>query len=68
MKRYKFYTMTVLTYWRAEWTDISDNDKEFTIKITDEIDYIIKKCYKSKINAPNAAKEISKFFKNKTKN
>lgn len=67
MKKYRTYSMTALAYWRAEWTDISDDDKEFAIKVTEELDDVIKKCYKSKINAPNAAKEIAKFFKNKAR-
>lgn len=63
---YRFYCNAVLAYWRSEWTDIKDNDKEFAIILTSKLNNIIKKCYKSNMSVPNAAKEISVFFKSKT--
>lgn len=61
-KGYLWYRMAVLTYYRVEWTDISDDDQEYRLKLTVELDELIKQCRKDKVNVPNAAFEVFIFM------
>jgi hypothetical protein len=54
--------MAVLAYYRCEWTDISDNDFEYKLKLTEDLNELIRKCCVDKMNVPNAAKEIKIFL------
>ena len=58
----KVYTLSVLVYYRAEWTDISDEDSDYTLFVTKELQEIINRCMRNKVNIPNAAKEVQIFL------
>ena len=66
-KYFLWYRMAALAYYRCEWTDISDDDKEYRFILTAEIDSLLKQCCKAKMNIPNAAKELSLFMKEVSK-
>jgi len=61
MNRFKCYMMSVLAYYRAEWTDVSDNDDEYRLLVTKELQTLVKACFRRKMNVPNAAKEVEIF-------
>lgn len=61
-KYFLWYRMAVLAYYRCEWTDISDDDKEYRFSLTTEIDLLLKRCCKEKMKVPNAAREIAIFM------
>jgi len=61
-KYFLWYRMAVLAYYRCEWTDISDDDKEYRFALTTEIDALLKRCCKDKMKVPNAAKEVAIFM------
>lgn len=54
--------MAVLAYYRCEWTDIDDNNIDYKIRLTTELDQLIECSYKDKMNIPNAAKQIEIYF------
>lgn len=64
MSRKKFhrYMMSVLAYYRSEWTDISDDDVSYRLFVTTELEHLIKNCMKRRTNIPNAAKEVEIFL------
>jgi len=59
---YLKYRTAVLAYYRGEWTDIHDNDLDYKLRITVELDQLIRECFLSSTNIPNAAKEVSIFL------
>jgi hypothetical protein len=61
-KYFLWYRMAVLTYYRCEWTDISDDDHEYRFALTTEVDALLRRCCKDKANIPNAAKEVAIFM------
>jgi hypothetical protein len=61
-KYYLWYRMAVLSYYRCEWTEISDEDNEYRFSLTKEVDELIRSCCRSRMNIPNAAKEVSIFM------
>jgi len=61
-KRLGWYMMAVLNYYRSEWTDISDDDVEYKLVLTDELKELLWACMRRKTNIPNAAKEVEIFF------
>lgn len=56
--------MAVLCYWRAEWTNIDDEDGTYKLIVADDLRMLIKKCFVQKLNIPNAARKIAVFMKN----
>jgi len=52
----------VLTYYRTEWTDVSDKDREYKVLVSDQIQDLIFECFKSGYNIQNAASEVKQFF------
>lgn len=61
-KRYLWYRTTVLAYYRCEWTGVSDDDHEYKIRLTADLDGLIKQCFRDKMNVPNTAKQIEIFL------
>ena len=61
-KKYSWYRMAVLSYYRGEWTSVEDNDSSYKIKLTIDLDTLIRQCFEDKMNVPNAAKQIEIFF------
>lgn len=61
-KYFLWYRMAVLAYYRCEWTDISDDDQEYRFALTTEVDALLMRCCKDKMNVPNAAKEVAIFI------
>ena len=63
----KVYTLSVLVYYRAEWTDISDEDSECKLFVTKELQELINRCWRNKVNIPDAAKQVQLFLEMMTK-
>lgn len=61
-KRLGWYIMAVLNYYRSEWTEISDDDFEYKLVLTNELKELLWACMRRKTNIPNAAKEVEIFF------
>jgi hypothetical protein len=61
-KKTRWYTMTVLAYYRSEWTDVPDDDKSYRLLVTEELQQLIKTCMKRGVSVPNAAKEVEIFL------
>ena len=61
-RRFRQYAICVLAYYRCEWTEVSDEDPEYDIRITREIRWLIRECWSRGVPAPNAAKELHIFF------
>lgn len=61
-KRRRWYTLSVLAYYRAEWTDVSDDDNEYRLFVTKELQDLIDGCMRRKTSVPNAAKEVHIFL------
>lgn len=64
MKRSKirWYIMSVLAYYRSEWTDVPDDDKEYRLLVTKELEQLIRGCLRRGTSVPNAAKEVEIFL------
>ena len=64
MKRSKirWYLMSVLAYYRSEWTDVPDEDKEYRLLVTKELEQLIRGCLRRGTSVPNAAKEVEIFL------
>jgi hypothetical protein len=62
MRDYLWYRMAVLAYYRCEWTDISQDDREYKFRLTAELDRLISRCHRERVNIPNAAKEMGIFM------
>lgn len=62
MRNYSWYKMAVLAYYRCEWTDVGEDDEEYMICFTQELNHLLKRCYRQKTKVPNAAKEVSIFL------
>lgn len=60
---YLKYRTSVLAYYRGEWTSVHENDNEYKLHLTVELDQLIRECFVSSIKIPNAAKEVSIFLK-----
>lgn len=54
--------ISVLMYYKSEWTDISGDDTSHRFTVTNELEQIIKDCIKRGTNIPNAAKEVEIFL------
>ena len=61
-KKTRWYIMTVLAYYRSEWTDVSDEDKEYRPLVTEDLERLIKTCMRRGVSVPNAAKEVEIFL------
>jgi len=61
-KKTMLYMMSVLSYYRSEWTEVSDEDKGYRLLVTDDLHLLIKTCMKRGLNVPNAAKEVEIFL------
>lgn len=61
-KRRRWYALSVLAYYRAEWTDISDEDNEYRLFVTKELRDLINGCMRRNTSVPNAAKEVHIFL------
>ncbi len=61
-KRRRWYALSVLAYYRAEWTDISDEDSDYRLFVTKELQNLIDGCMRRKTSIPNAAKEVHIFL------
>jgi hypothetical protein len=59
---YYWYRMAVLAYYRCEWTNIDDQDRDYKIKLTTELDQLIENSYKNRMNVPNASKQIELYL------
>lgn len=55
---FKWYAISVLAYYRAEWTDVSDDDDQFRMLVTKDVQNLIRGCWRRKTTVPNAAKEV----------
>lgn len=67
-KNMRRYIISVLNYYRSEWTDVSDDDNKYQLIVTDELENILLSCIRSKMNIPNAAKEVEIFLSLESKN
>ena len=61
-KKVKWYIMAVLAYYRAEWTDVSDDDLDYRLMVTGELEQLIRGCMRRGTSVPNAAKEVEIFL------
>lgn len=61
-RRFGLYMMRVLSYYRSEWTDVSDEDRLFSIVLTRDLKKLIKDCMDQGINVPNAARDVRYFL------
>lgn len=61
-RRFGQYMMRVLSYYRSEWTDVSDEDRLFSIVLTRDLKRLIRDCMGQGINVPNAAKDVRSFL------
>jgi hypothetical protein len=61
-KKTKWYIMSVLAYYRSEWTEVSDKDKGYRLLVTSELERLIRTCMRRGVNVPNAAKEVEIFL------
>lgn len=61
-KKYYWYRIAVLAYYRAEWTDIPDQDHEYKIRLTANLDALIRNCWETDSNIPNSALEVKMFL------
>lgn len=61
-RKFQRYAMNVLTYYRSEWTDVSDDDKEYRMLVTAELLQLMKTCMRRRVSIPNAAKEVEIFL------
>lgn len=62
MRNYLWYRMAVLAYYRCEWTDVAQDDSEYKLRLTTELDTLISRCHREGANVPNAAKEVGIFL------
>lgn len=53
---------SVLAYYRSEWTDVSDDDQEYGIALTNDLRRLIRNCLSTGCSVPNAAKEVEIFL------
>lgn len=60
--------MRVLSYCRSEWTDVSDEDRLFSIVLTRELKRFIEDLMDHGINVPNAAREVRYFLESEARN
>lgn len=60
--KFRWYAISVLAYYRAEWTDVSDDDEQFSLLVTKDLQSLIKGCWRRKSTVPNAAKEVHVFL------
>jgi hypothetical protein len=58
----RWYMMSVLAYYRSEWTDVSDDDTGYRLLVTNELEQLIRGCLKRGTSVPNAAKEVEIFL------
>lgn len=56
------YMMSVLAYYRSEWTDVSDEDRDFSIILTKDLRRLIRNLMRSGSNVPNAAMDVRIFM------
>ena len=61
-RKIRWYMISVLAYYRAEWTSVSDDDKKFRLVVTPELEELLMGCLKRKTSIPNAAKEVEIFL------
>ena len=61
-KRRRWYSLAVLAYYRAEWTEISDEDGDYRLFVTKELQDLIDGCMRRNTSIPNAAKEVHIFL------
>jgi hypothetical protein len=61
-KKTMLYMMSVLTYYRSEWTEVSDDDRDYRLFVAEELKTLIRTCMKRGLNVPNAAKEVEIFL------
>lgn len=65
-KMFGNYMMKVLSYYRSEWTDVSDDDRLFSIVLTRELRGVIKDCMDHGMSVPDAARDVRTFMEVKT--
>jgi hypothetical protein len=56
------YTMSVLRYYRSEWTDVSDEYDGYMLLVPKELRQLIRECLRRGVSVPNAAKEVDIFL------
>lgn len=66
-KRVRWYMISVLAYYRSEWTDVADDDDKFRLLVTEDLEDLLLGCLKRKTSIPNAAKEVEIFLALKPK-
>lgn len=66
-RKARWYMISVLTYYRAEWTDVSEDDKAYQIVVDNELGDLLLGCMRRKVGIPNAAKEVADFMSSKDK-
>lgn len=62
------YMISVLAYYRSEWTDVSDDDNKYRLMVTEGLEDILFSCLRANMNIPNAAKEVEIFLSMESKN
>lgn len=62
IRGFNWYRMAVLAYHRCEWTDIDQEDREYKIRLTTDLNRVLERCYQSRSSVPNAAKEVGIFM------
>jgi hypothetical protein len=55
--------MSVLAYYRAEWTDVAFDDEQHRIALTEDLRSLIRGCMRAGMSVPNAAKEVEILIK-----
>lgn len=61
-KRVRWYMISVLAYYRSEWTAVADSDNKFRLVLTPDLEELLLGCFKRKTSVPNAAKEVEIFL------
>lgn len=61
-KKKRHYAMSVLAYYRSEWTDVADDDDQFRLFVSKDLQDLVFGCWRRKVSVPNAAKEVEIFL------
>lgn len=61
-KKIRRYMISVLAYYRSEWTDIPDDDKKFRLVATRSLEELLMSCMRGGTSVPDAAKQVQIFL------
>lgn len=58
-KNVRRYMISVLAYYRSEWTDVADDDEKFRLFVTEDVEEVLFNCLHRGMNIPNAARRVA---------